>query len=159
MKVTIKVIDNKNINCRIKNSDKTGFYLRGEVEKFPTINCVFIVPDYTQYPWKFNSLGRVTNIRESSENNIIEFETEKGIFSLQIFLELWTEGFRTNGEIGTASKLGEYPVKTLSEAIQAYIDEVQPYRRSDKVHLVRGVYSIWGCRIFDNEKQARESFG
>lgn len=69
--------------------------------------------------------------------------------------EIWSEGYRVTGEQGKAVYIGEAKgidfkdacknLKLLSTSFAKYYDE-------DK-------NTFWGCNLFDNEDQARVSFG
>ena len=70
-------------------------------------------------------------------------------------IELWMEGFATNGERSDANKIGEYIAESFDDAIKQYMLE-NPNVKIDKYGTH---YSNWGMRIFDNEVDARKSFG
>ncbi len=65
------------------------------------------------------------------------------------------EGFATNGERSDANKIGEYIAESFDDAIKQYMLE-KPNVKIDKYGTH---YSNWGMRIFDNEVDARKSFG
>ena len=75
--------------------------------------------------------------------------------------EIWTEGYAATGQSSTAKFHGTSEGKTFEEACIKKIghkldkDENEPdgYRR------LRGKLCIWACCCFDNEKEARASFG
>lgn len=80
--------------------------------------------------------------------------------------EVWMEGFAITGNMEKARKLGEYRAESFNEAVQMCIADEQsgkprPYwvgatnRHPGKGHN----WEVFGCRIFDNEKDARETFG
>ena len=73
-------------------------------------------------------------------------------------IELWQEGFATNGERSEACKIGEYIAENFDDAINQYMVE-KPNIKIDKYSSGSGNYSNWGMRIFDNETEARASFG
>ncbi|MBG0738646.1 hypothetical protein IV500_04320 [Paeniglutamicibacter antarcticus] len=72
---------------------------------------------------------------------------------------IWAEGFAATGESETAWALNESPImaETLDDAVRQYS------RASDSRHLFRrrrnGTWTYWGCRLFDNESDARGAFG
>lgn len=71
--------------------------------------------------------------------------------------EVWSEGYRATGESGTAMLHGKFEGETFKDAVIAYKDTVTDlYSRSciDVENL-----KFWGCRFFDNELDARKSFG
>ena len=87
--------------------------------------------------------------------------------------EIWMEGFAATGESGTAQKIGEAEGETFEEAVMAFTqpeDVVSKYDHKvivskgdtlnlDKDHDGKLKLSIWACRLFDNEQDARKSFG
>jgi hypothetical protein len=73
-------------------------------------------------------------------------------------IELWQEGFATNGERSKANKIGEYMAENFDEAIKQYMVE-NPNIKIDKYGSGSGNYSNWGMSIYDNEEQARKHFG
>lgn len=75
--------------------------------------------------------------------------------------QVWNEGYATSGESGTAQILTRengnslWEGNTFQEACEnALITLNWDMRYYDKQ---RNTY--WGCRFFDNEAQARKSFG
>jgi len=72
-------------------------------------------------------------------------------------ITLWMEGFAATGESGTAQCLGTYKATNLDDAVRQYM-EVRP-NSIDWDRFGRGRHAIWSCEIFDNEEEARKSFG
>jgi hypothetical protein len=72
---------------------------------------------------------------------------------------IWTEGFAAIGEAETAWQLNEAPIHagSLDDAVLQYS------RSSESGHLFHrrrdGSWTYWGCRLFDNESDARGAFG
>lgn len=74
--------------------------------------------------------------------------------------EIWTEGYRATGEEQNASLLGKasgFSFKEACDAFHAQLDE--PKKNIWSYHPDSGTWSVWGCRLFDNETDARKSFG
>jgi hypothetical protein len=75
--------------------------------------------------------------------------------------EIWSEGFAATGESSDATFEGKEWGNTFEEAVIKKLgyrldkDSENPdgYRRFG------GKLCIWACRFFDNEKEARASFG
>lgn len=67
--------------------------------------------------------------------------------------EIWSEGFAATGERGEALFQGQVEAKTFLEACKDRFSG-----RNDFVVHGDAAY-LWGCRLFDNEKAARKSFG
>jgi hypothetical protein len=68
--------------------------------------------------------------------------------------EIWVEGYAVTGNREKASLLGKEIAETWDEAVCAYMNKNPDRIRKD----FRG-YTNWGCRLFDNETDARKSFG
>ena len=65
--------------------------------------------------------------------------------------EIWEEGYRVNGGSGTAVFRGRVEAPTFREACEKFY-------KGDKLFDPERL-TLWGCRIFDNEADARRSFG
>lgn len=70
--------------------------------------------------------------------------------------DVWKEGFACTGQIATAELVGRMEADSFKAAVQKLYDELTPAARSDW-DLER--MTIWGCRLFDNEADARRGFG
>lgn len=71
---------------------------------------------------------------------------------------LWEEGYSITGNSSTASYLGVFEGKTFNEACDNWsktIKQPEHYKAGNDVHRP----SYWACKIFDNEIDARKSFG
>lgn len=89
--------------------------------------------------------------------------------------EIWMEGYAATGEHGTASKIGEFLAEDFDDAVLQYNEHLkteteykptfaEPYTRRDFISQEaflrrRSNWKIWGCALFDNEADARKSFG
>ena len=82
--------------------------------------------------------------------------------------EIWSEGYAATGERSGAHFHGKFPGETFDEAVEYANKKVklgaEPYTRSAFVtdeHFKnrRSSWKIWGCALFDNEADARKSFG
>jgi hypothetical protein len=67
--------------------------------------------------------------------------------------EIWIEGYRVTGNSSDATLLGTQEGQTFKEACIAYV------KRTRQTDYNEERNSIWGCRLFDNEIDARKSFG
>ena len=75
--------------------------------------------------------------------------------------EVWSEGYAITGNYSEACFEGmsygetfdEAVIKLLSHRLDKDKEEPDGYRRYD------GRLCVWGCRIFDNETDARKAFG
>lgn len=73
---------------------------------------------------------------------------------------LWVEGYAATCEHGEAMFLGTYEADTFDGAVQKWNAE----KNAKTTYGVLkqhddGTWTVWGCRIFDNEHAARQSFG
>lgn len=92
------------------------------------------------------------NLNEAQTGNSIKADVSRSI-------SLWMEGYAATGESGTAQCIGTYNAVDIDDAVKQYMAE-HPNRNSvDWDRFGRGRHAIWACEIFDNEAQARESFG
>lgn len=90
--------------------------------------------------------------------------------------EIWIEGYSITGNSSNASFIGKAMGETFEEACRNFEepeDVPNPYaymgddlpkfdkRKGDKLKLDenRNYPSIWACRLYDNEVDARRSFG
>ena len=68
--------------------------------------------------------------------------------------EIWSEGFVVTGNASKAQLLGKAHGTTFEKAIDALSVE-----KNFKVYYETGEPCVWGCRLFDNEHDARLTFG
>lgn len=72
------------------------------------------------------------------------------------------EGYIATGEHGTAQKITKEPIEAedWNEAIKIY-KATHPNHgiRDSQDTLYSWSYTIWGCRLYDNEVDARKTFG
>ena len=75
--------------------------------------------------------------------------------------EIWTEGYAATGEVGNATCHGTQEAETFEEACIKLLgnDLDKDNREPDGYRRYGGRLCIWACRCFDNEADARKSFG
>jgi len=75
--------------------------------------------------------------------------------------QIWTEGYAATGEHGDASLMGEAEGATFDEAVDAFIAKHKEQNPNDAHHWKGSGRNaaFWACRVFDNEADARKSFG
>ena len=75
--------------------------------------------------------------------------------------KIWSEGFAATGQSGEATLHGTIEAKSFEDAIlQFALKHKDFYNLLDHRPSDRGSnYTYWGCRIFDNEADARRAFG
>lgn len=72
--------------------------------------------------------------------------------------EIWCEGYAITGNSADASLLGTETATTWDEAVEKYMVKNPDTIDVREANGVK-VYTDWGCRLFDNESDARKSFG
>lgn len=72
--------------------------------------------------------------------------------------EVWTEGYRCTGDIGTAQFHGKFEGETFRDAVYKYVETLSDDSKSSFKDNEYGM-RFWGCEFFDNEKDARKNFG
>ncbi len=74
--------------------------------------------------------------------------------------EVWSEGYSITSNRDEARLLISGEFESFDEAVRSWADTLEPERR--KKHLRKGedgIWRDWGCRLFDNETDARKMFG
>jgi hypothetical protein len=72
-------------------------------------------------------------------------------------IEIWMEGYRSNGDSSVAEKIGEYEADDFDHAIRMY-DEDHP-GQVENLYEYGKPYHIWQRLLYDNEVDARKRFG
>jgi hypothetical protein len=65
--------------------------------------------------------------------------------------QVWLEGYQATGDYGEAQLLGEVEANTFKEACVKLL--------KDDEYFNEKYLTVWGCRLYDNEKEARKNFG
>ena len=75
--------------------------------------------------------------------------------------QIWSEGFQTSGESSTAKLLDTIEATSFDEAVEKYATKQYPNEKDRNYWFknTNGTWSFWGCRLYDNEIDARKSFG
>lgn len=75
--------------------------------------------------------------------------------------EVWAEGYQTNGESSGAFLLGTYEGESFDDAVLSCMMDPKFLKNEHlfTYNLGNGRHRYWGCRLFDNESDARVSFG
>ncbi len=71
--------------------------------------------------------------------------------------QVWSEGFRSTGQSGSAHNHGTFDGDTFKDAVESFRTSLADQYSRDCVNLES--LTFWGCRFFDNEGDARKSFG
>lgn len=70
--------------------------------------------------------------------------------------QIWAEGYQATGEHGEARLVGTQKAYSFHDACTMYYETQDA---SAKAYWNPDRTAIWGCRLFDNEVDARKSFG
>jgi hypothetical protein len=75
--------------------------------------------------------------------------------------EVWMEGFIISGQEGKAHRVVSEQGKTLweGETFKDAVKQAVQEAIKDKQYYDPERNTYWGCRFFDNEAEARKSFG
>lgn len=69
--------------------------------------------------------------------------------------EIWSEGYEATGESGEAYCHGIGEGKDFKDACKNFAKEDKDFA----FYFNENSMSYWGCKLFDNEFEARKSFG
>lgn len=79
------------------------------------------------------------------------------------------EGYAATGESGTAQKIGTGEGETFDEAVRDFMsknpgkgiewNDSRRYATDEDYMNRRSHWNIWACNLYDNEADARKSFG
>lgn len=71
---------------------------------------------------------------------------------------IWSEGYIASGQQGRAMFHGLFEADSFLDAVTYWRNTLDPGSR-DLVDLKSDPPAFWGCRLFDNEQDARRSYG
>ena len=78
----------------------------------------------------------------------------------KIQINLWIEGYLCSGMDGQPEKarfVGTFIAENLKDAVIQYKDSLKNEKEKSYVNIDK--MTFWGCRFYDNEQDARKSFG
>ncbi len=70
--------------------------------------------------------------------------------------EIWSEGYRATGDKGNAWYHGEQEAESFQEACDIFFAD--PKNDSEGYYNSKTL-TLWACHLFDNEEDARKTFG
>ena len=77
--------------------------------------------------------------------------------------QIWSEGFRATGESQGAFFHGTSEGENFKEAVENFANTFPDFKKYYDVRINTKTgeeyLSYWGCQLFDNEQDARKSFG
>lgn len=82
--------------------------------------------------------------------------------------DIWSEGYISSDGHGKACFHGAYPGETFDDAVEAFkknysgqVDTREGYGLRNEEGIIPNIkiHSIWACRLFPTESEARKSFG
>lgn len=68
--------------------------------------------------------------------------------------QVWSEGYAATGNSSGAELLGEAEADDFASACSTFFEGSDREKYFDQQRL-----TYWGCRLFDNEQDARKAFG
>lgn len=71
---------------------------------------------------------------------------------------VWMEGWAATGQSSPAQFMGRYDGKNFAQACSNWNLDAQ-HKGKDYGTFDPDTLSVWGCRLFDNERDARKNFG
>ena len=71
--------------------------------------------------------------------------------------EVWAEGYRASGDSADARLLGRVEAETFADACDTLCTPAEWQKQNGNYDRQRG--TVWGCRLFNNEADARRAFG
>lgn len=73
--------------------------------------------------------------------------------------QVWVEGYAATGESGRATYFGEYEADSFEQACQKSVDAHGGAAKCGGYNNAGKHPSVWACRMFDNETDARKAYG
>lgn len=74
--------------------------------------------------------------------------------------QVWAEGYSATGDSSGARLLGTVRAESFHGAVMALVLSAPEGERHHFRHnTLTSEWTFWGCRFFDNEADARKSFG
>lgn len=73
--------------------------------------------------------------------------------------EIWMEGYAATLDRGTAEYVSSVEAESFKEACIKYSKTEEGIEKQWDEFFDSQNLSFWGCKLFDNEKDAREHFG
>ena len=74
--------------------------------------------------------------------------------------EIWSEGYAATGERATAFRIGVGRGADFAAAVKDWYSTIpDAQKRYGILDTRNGRPALWRCKLFDNERDARKSFG
>lgn len=73
--------------------------------------------------------------------------------------EIWMEGYAATGESGTARYVDSIKAESFKDACVKFSKTKEGIEEQWDEYFDSQDLSYWGCRLFDNEMDARKAFG
>lgn len=119
--------------------------------KFDWADCAEPLADPEHVPYRGVDIGKCPG-------KMVPLYTDDPVtVELPTEFAVWTEGFNIKGDKGTAQFHGTFKGNTFREAVKAFQYSITPSpgaRLIDLDHM-----TMWGCKFYDNEHDARKLFG
>ena len=78
-------------------------------------------------------------------------------FNKTKFFEIWSEGYVLQGNSSKAIFHGKFNGNTFKDALIAFKESMNDEYSKKCIDVENSKF--WGCKLFDNENDARKSFG
>lgn len=116
--------------------------------------------DLTEEQWRavlsiISDYERINMLDKAVDASPAEFDADGG----KVW-HVWCEGYAATGEHGTAHFVGKKWAKTFDRACELLHKERGSKAMGDFTHETENSPPrYWGCRLYDNEYDARKSYG
>lgn len=74
-------------------------------------------------------------------------------------IQVWSEGYAATGESSDAMFHGEFEAVDFADAVHQWLSTLKPESEKKYYSYRDGKHMFWACQLFDNEADARKSFG
>jgi|GEM_PF-2990696 len=71
--------------------------------------------------------------------------------------QVWVEGYRSTGDSSEAKFVQEWTAGSFEQAVHFCVNQIGG--KLDRANFNAAKLTYWGCELFDNEADARKSFG
>ena len=165
MKILKVIVDHLPHNChvcyfkdRLDYCQIQGELTQGGVSKYSIrqtdtrdINCPLVLAyiDTENSSQKLQELtvGRNIEVRRVPTNYHIHKDCKE--------YQIWCEGYKVTGNCSGATYFGNETGETFKEAAIKFFTKDDKHKEFFSLDTM----TYWGCRLFDSEQKARESFG
>lgn len=98
-------------------------------------------------------------MNSSDERESLETDTHFCVQVVHLEYEVWMEGYSCSGNHSGATFLGKFEGQTFAKACEKAVHENFGDDKEFEDYWYAEELSYWSCRLYDNEADARQSFG